>query len=359
MKYYDVELENVTKIFDNVVAVDDVTMKIERGKLTFFLGPSGCGKTTLLRLIGGLEEPTSGIIKIKGEDMTGVPAYKRPTRTVFQEWLLFPHMSVYDNIAYGLKILKVPKTERDRLVREVLELVGLTGYERRRPDELSGGEKQRVALARAMVCKPEILLLDEPIGSLDAKMRKQMQLELKNIQRELGTTFIYVTHDQEEALTMADTIAVMNKGKIEQIGSPREVYDEPKTKFVAEFIGETNLLPCRVVEDREKLLTVSSDGLKITARKVEGISLGDEAFISIRPRKIKIGDVNALGNVYPVLVRDVIFHGEEIRFIVELEDGRRLNVVTPRREEYEKLGPGQKVEIGWNTADGILVKKSV
>ncbi|MBS7645706.1 ABC transporter ATP-binding protein [Candidatus Bathyarchaeota archaeon] len=356
---YDVELEGVTKVFDGVVAVDDVTMKIEKGKLTFFLGPSGCGKTTLLRLIGGLEEPTSGIIKIKGEDMTRVPAYRRPTRTVFQEWLLFPHMSVYDNIAYGLKILKAPKAEIERRVKEALELVGLTGYERRRPDELSGGEKQRVALARAMVCKPEILLLDEPIGSLDAKMRKQMQIELKNIQKELGTTFIYVTHDQEEALTMADVIAVMNKGKVEQVGSPKEIYDEPKTRFVAEFIGETNLLPCRVVEDGEGVVTVSSDGLNITARKVEGISLGDEAFISIRPRKIKIKGAEALDNVYPAVVRDVIFHGEEIRFIVELEDGRRLNVVTPRIGEYEKMGTGQRIEIGWSAADSMLVKKSI
>jgi len=353
---YDVELDHVTKAFDSTIAVNDVSIGIDSGRLTFFLGPSGCGKTTMLRLIGGFEEPTFGKVRIKGKDMTGVPAYRRPTKTVFQEWLLFPHMSVYDNVRYGLRVLKLPESEQRKCVMEALELVGLSGYENRRPHQLSGGEKQRVALSRALVCRPEILLLDEPIGSLDAKMRKQMQIELKNLQEQLGLTFIYVTHDQEEALIMADKIAIVNKGKIEQVGTPREIYDEPKTKFVADFIGETNLLPCRVLKVEAGHLVLSWEGLSVLAPTTEDISQGQDGFVSVRPQNIALKHVERLPNIYTVRIRNRIFHGNGIRFIVEAENRKRLNLVVPRKQDYEDLDIGQETKVGWNTEDSRLVK---
>ncbi len=242
----DVRLENVVKRFDDAVAVDGISVEIPRGSFFAMLGPSGCGKTTTLRMIGGFEEPTEGRIFLGDQDVVGLPPYKRDVNTVFQSYALFPHMSIEDNVAFGLERKGIPKDQLKGRVAEMLELVGLAGFAKRKPKQLSGGQQQRVALGRALVNQPRVLLLDEPLGALDLKLRRNMQMELKRIQHEVGITFVHVTHDQEEAMTMADTIAVMNGGRIEQLGRPTELYERPATAFVAGFLGVSNLLPGRV-----------------------------------------------------------------------------------------------------------------
>ncbi|MCH7872965.1 MAG: ABC transporter ATP-binding protein, partial [Planctomycetes bacterium] len=245
---FAVELINVTKRFQKVTAVDNLTLSVEENRFFALLGPSGCGKTTTLRLIGGFEELTEGTILLHGDDVTGLKPYRRPINTVFQSYALFPHLNVYENVAFGLRRTKVPTQEIQRRVGEILELVQLKGLDKRKPHQLSGGQRQRVALARALVNKPRVLLLDEPLGALDLKLRKEMQIELKRIQHEASVTFIHVTHDQEEALTMADTIGVMNEGRIDRIGSPSEIYDDPRSMFVANFLGASNLMKAEVVD---------------------------------------------------------------------------------------------------------------
>src|SRR5215467_4725172 len=241
-------IERVSKRFGSVGAVDDVSIEIREGEFFSLLGPSGCGKTTTLRMVAGFELPDEGRIMLQGDDVTTVPANKRPVNMVFQQYALFPHMSVYDNVAFGLKVKRVPRADHEGRIREILRIVELEGMERRKPRQLSGGQQQRVALARALVNSPAALLLDEPLGALDVKLRKQMQLQLKAIQHDIGTTFVYVTHDQEEALAMSDRIAVMNDGRVEQIGSPREIYQNPSTAFVADFIGSLNAFDLRIDE---------------------------------------------------------------------------------------------------------------
>src|SRR3954451_3563135 len=243
-----IALTRVSKSFAGAAAVDDITLEIAEGEFFSLLGPSGCGKTTTLRMIAGFETPDAGRVVLRGTDVTTVPANRRPVNMVFQQYALFPHMSIYDNLAFGLRVKRVPRAEHAARIGELLHMVSLEGYEKRRPRQLSGGQQQRVALARALVNRPAALLLDEPLGALDVKLRKQMQLELKRIQNELGTTFVYVTHDQDEALAMSDRIAVMNKGRVEQIGEPREIYEHPKTAFVADFIGSLNALEFTVHE---------------------------------------------------------------------------------------------------------------
>src|SRR6266516_4054689 len=243
-----IALESVSKRFGGIGAVDDVSFPIAEGEFFSLLGPSGCGKTTTLRMIAGFEAPDEGRIVLQGRDVTSVPANRRPVNLVFQQYALFPHMSIFDNVAFGLRLKRVPKAELRTRVQEMLEVVSLQGFERRRPRQLSGGQQQRVVLARALVNRPAALLLDEPLGALDVKLRKQMQLELKRIQSTLGTTFVYVTHDQEEALAMSDRIAVMNGGRVEQTGEPREIYEHPTTPFVADFIGSLNALDLRIDE---------------------------------------------------------------------------------------------------------------
>ncbi|HET9970268.1 MAG TPA: ABC transporter ATP-binding protein, partial [Streptosporangiaceae bacterium] len=290
---YDVELRAVTKRFGSLKAVDAVSLKVRKGEFLSLLGPSGCGKTTSLRLVAGFEQPDEGEILIGGTDAVGTPPYRRDVNTVFQQYALFPHMSVLDNVAYGLKQRRVGKPERHARAREALELVRMTGRETQRPTTLSGGQQQRIALARALVMRPRVLLLDEPLGALDLKLRKQMQLELKRIQNDVGITFVHVTHDQEEAMTMADTIAVMNGGRIEQLGTPAELYEQPRTAFVAGFLGKSNLLDG----------TVSGDGV---VRLLDGSELrartnGNHGPVSIgvRPEKIRLGDagVNRLSGM--------------------------------------------------------------
>ncbi len=279
----DVRVENVVKRFDELVAVDGVSVEIPRGSFFAMLGPSGCGKTTTLRMIGGFEEPTSGAIYLGDRDVVGLPPYKRDVNTVFQSYALFPHMTIRDNVGFGLERRKVPKDEIKRRVGEMIELVGLAGREHVKPRQLSGGQQQRVALARALVNRPQVLLLDEPLGALDLKLRKQMQLELKRIQHDVGITFVHVTHDQEEAMTMADTIAVMNQGRIEQLGSPSELYERPRTAFVAGFLGKSNLLAGAVVDSGRVRL---ADGTEVRA-DVTGMT--GEIAIGVRPEKIQLG----------------------------------------------------------------------
>ena len=281
----DIRLESVTKRFQDVVAVDDLTLEIESGKFYALLGPSGCGKTTTLRMIGGFEEPTEGTIYLGDRAVTGLPPYKRDVNTVFQSYALFPHLTVFENVAFGLRRRGVKRGDLGGQVEEMLRIVGLAGYGSRKPRQLSGGQQQRVALARALVNHPRVLLLDEPLGALDLKLRKEMQLELKRIQHEMGFTFVHVTHDQEEAMTMADSIVVMNRGRIEQLGEPAELYERPRTAFVASFLGVSNLLP-GTVAGADSVRLESGETLRVTPTALDG-RRGTVA-VGIRPEKLTI-----------------------------------------------------------------------
>jgi len=309
-----ITFDQVSKHFGNVKAVDQADLEIYDGEFFSLLGPSGSGKTTCLRMIAGFERPTKGSIYLYGEDVSNLPPYERNVNTVFQDYALFPHMNVGDNIAYGLMVKGVSKPERMKRVDEMLELVQLTGYGDRKPAQLSGGQRQRVALARALINHPKVLLLDEPLGALDLKLRQQMQVELKSIQQRVGITFIFVTHDQEEALTMSDRIALFREGRIEQVGSPAEIYEHPATSFVAGFVGTSNLVSGEM------------------ANRIIGRSIT----FSIRPEKIHLGDVNAeiTSDSYSTggMVRDVIYLGLYTRYFIELADGGELVVVEQNLE---------------------------
>ncbi len=295
MTEIDVRLERVSKHFGDVAAVDDLSLDIAEGEFFSMLGPSGCGKTTTLRMIGGFEEPTLGTVYLGGRDVTDLPPYKRDVNTVFQSYALFPHLNVFDNVAFGLRRKKVAKDDVERRVKEAMSLVDLVGFEQRRPPQMSGGQQQRVALARALVNSPKVLLLDEPLGALDLKLRKQMQLELKRIQQEVGITFIYVTHDQEEAMTMSNRLAVMRHGKIEQLGPPEDVYENPATEFVAGFLGASNLLEGDIKETTDGTSTVALDAggaLRLPSARIPS-DAGSHLKVGVRPEKIAIrrGDI--------------------------------------------------------------------
>jgi len=283
-----IKITNISKHFGNVKAVDDVSFEIGEGEFFSLLGPSGCGKTTLLRLLAGFEYPSSGNILIDGADITAMPPDKRPTNMVFQNYAIFPHLNVEKNIQFGLRKLGLSKNEIDKKVKNVLRLVKLEGYEERFSNQLSGGQRQRVALARALVRQPKVLLLDEPLGALDKKLRDEMQLELRTLQKNIGITFVFVTHDQEEALTMSDRIAVVNEGKIQQVGKPEEIYERPKNKFVADFIGEANLLIGTCLAEGEKGICKLDIGQEISLPLSPKIKTGDRVTIFIRPERIKI-----------------------------------------------------------------------
>ncbi len=286
---FDVRLENVTKVFGETVAVDGLSLFIANGEFFSLLGPSGCGKTTTLSMIGGFEEPTGGAIFLGGADVSRLPPYKRDVNTVFQSYALFPHLNVFDNVAFGLRRKGIAKGEIGSRVRNMLTLVDLFDFEKRKSGQLSGGQRQRVALARALVNKPKLLLLDEPLGALDLKLRKQMQLELKRIQTEVGITFLYVTHDQEEAMVMSDRLAVMSKGRIEQVGRPNDVYDNPATEFVAQFLGDSNLLPGEIVERTGETVSLRLDDGTIVRVLAERLgNRGPRVKIGVRPEKIQI-----------------------------------------------------------------------
>ncbi|MCS7059391.1 MAG: ABC transporter ATP-binding protein [Meiothermus sp.] len=333
-----VRLEGVTKRFGDVRAVDNVSLEVRDGEFFSLLGPSGCGKTTLLRMIAGFDTPDEGRILIGGRDMTGVPPYLRPVNTVFQSYALFPHMNVEQNIAFGLRMKRMPKEEIARRVAWALELVNLSGFEKRRPDQMSGGQRQRVALARALVNEPEVLLLDEPLSALDLKLRQELRVDLMNLQEQLGITFIFVTHDQEEALVMSDRIAVMNKGRIEQLGPTEEIYELPKTAFVARFIGDSNLIPAKVLEPRRVRTPLG----EFVLDEDDALVPGQEVLLSIRPEKIRLfRERPNLPNVFRAKVDDIIYTGSENLYIL-LADGQRLmcetlnhDIQEPGHEEFD------------------------
>jgi spermidine/putrescine transport system ATP-binding protein len=347
-----VVLRNVTKRFDSFAAVDDLSLELGSGEFFTLLGPSGCGKTTTLRMIAGFERPTAGEIRIEGEDVAALPPHKRPTNTVFQSYALFPHLSVEANVAFGLKRKKVGKDEIAERVATELKRVGLAAEANRRPSQLSGGMQQRVALARALVNLPKVLLLDEPLGALDLKLRKGLQIELKRIQREVGITFVYVTHDQEEALTMSDRIAVMNRGKVEQVSIPEEVYDRPATTFVAGFIGVSNLMPATVAgSGRVKL----DSGLEVAA-DTGGLGTGEGCAAVVRPEKLTVSLVGeeptATAGEPRVegVVESSVYLGTATQIVVDLGGDVRMTVLVPNADEAERQrlpGGGARVTLSW------------
>jgi putative spermidine/putrescine transport system ATP-binding protein len=316
----DVEVVGARKSYGEVVAVDDVELRVGAGEFFTLLGPSGSGKTTTLRLIAGFEHPDAGQVRLAGADITNRPPYARDVNTVFQDYALFPHMTVAENVGYGLRVKGTGRAERARAVEEVLATVRLEGYGKRKPLQLSGGQRQRVALARAIVNRPRVLLLDEPLGALDLKLRQEMQVFLKSLQRDLGMTFLYVTHDQEEALTMSDRIAVFNRGRIEQIGTPNDVYDRPTSEFVAGFVGTSNI--------------VDRDGRRLC----------------IRPERISLGNGGE-----PAIVDDVVFVGAFTRYLVRTDKGERLTVV--QQSDGRTRGRGERVGIGWRDEDAFQLPR--
>ena len=350
-----VSLIEVAQRFGSNLVVRKLNMEIYEGEFLTLLGPSGCGKTTTLRMIAGFEDATSGIIKVQGERVENKEPYQRDVNTVFQNYALFPHMTVFDNVAYGLTIKKVPKDEIRQRVAEMLELVQLTDYERRKPDELSGGQKQRVAIARALINRPKVLLLDEPLGALDLKLRKQMQIELKRLQKKLGITFVYVTHDQEEALTMSDRIAVMNAGVIEQLGTPMEIYDHPLTRFVAGFIGESNIFDGTVTAVEGDLLRVDTPAGKLLTRG-SGFAVGEEMHVSIRPEYLEAGERNADGFDLPARIKDFTYMGTVVKTALDMADGTELKL--SRFEQDANAHEGDKVYLSWRPEKSVPIKKS-
>ena len=340
----------------------DLDLDIGRGEFFTLLGPSGCGKTTTLRMVAGFEEPTAGRVLIDGQDVARLPSHKRPTNTVFQSYALFPHLSVGENVAFGLRRKKVAKDETERRVAAELERVGLAGEINRRPNQLSGGQQQRVALARALVNLPKVLLLDEPLGALDLKLRKGLQIELKRIQREVGITFVYVTHDQEEALTMSDRIAVMNRGRVEQVADPETVYEHPATIFVAGFIGVSNLMPATVTGGGVKL----DDGPTVEA-ELNGFRVGERCHAVVRPEKLQItqGEVNGDGDAGMPSVEGVVesslYLGTTTQIAVDLPSDARMTVLVPNASEAERQrlpGGGARVTLRWRPEHMHLVKES-
>ena len=355
-----VVLDSVTKRFGELTAVDAIDLDIAEGEFFTMLGPSGCGKTTTLRMIAGFEEVTEGRLAIDDEDMLGIPPHKRPTNTVFQSYALFPHLCVKENVAFGLRRKGVEKGEIDRRVQEELERVGLAAEGNRRPAQLSGGMQQRVALARALVNLPRVLLLDEPLGALDLKLRKGLQVELKKIQREVGITFVYVTHDQEEALTMSDRIAVMNKGRIEQIGDPEEVYDRPTTTFVAGFIGVSNLMPATVRKSGAQGEVELDSGVHVNT-DVNGFRPGDRCHAVVRPEKLAIDSGDRGQPSVEGLVESSIYLGTSTQLIVQLAGEVLMTVLVPNADEAERQrlpGGGAKVKLSWAPEHIHVVRES-
>jgi putative spermidine/putrescine transport system ATP-binding protein len=325
---FSVEIDRVTKRFGGVTAVDEVTLEIRRGELFALLGPSGCGKTTLLRLVAGLEEPDAGAIRIGGADVTSRPAHRRPVNMVFQQYALFPHLTVEQNVAFGLRYKALPRAAQAEKTAAALALVRLTGYGHRRPDQLSGGQRQRVALARALVLEPQVLLLDEPLAALDPNLRREVQVELKGLQRSLGITFVFVTHDREEALALSDRIAVMDRGRVEQVGSPVEVFEAPATELVARFLGATNIF-------------TSENG----ARR----------FV-VRPEKLSLRTSGEPG--LRVTVRERVYHGATTEWIVEDERGERFTVLSQNAGSEIPLPPGSAAILFWDSRHEVVLRET-
>jgi spermidine/putrescine transport system ATP-binding protein len=358
-----IALTGVSKSFAGARAVNDVTLEIADGEFFSLLGPSGCGKTTTLRMIAGFETPDTGRVILQGRDVTSVPANRRPVNMVFQQYALFPHMSIYDNVAFGLKMNRVPRAEHGARIGDLLRIVALEGYEKRRPRQLSGGQQQRVALARALVNRPAALLLDEPLGALDVKLRRQMQLELKRIQHELGTTFVYVTHDQDEALAMSDRIAVMNRGQVEQLGTPREIYERPRTAFVADFIGSLNTIELRIDElvggycvsrfAADERIVASVDGRR---------AIGETVRIAVRPEHVRLGPLGSTapeqGSRLSGTIGELVYLGMYTQFHVDTPAGR---IVSHRLadEPAVRLEAGAPVTLSWPPEHATVVDSTL
>lgn len=347
-----VKLDNITKSFEDGEILKPINLDVYEGEFLTFLGPSGCGKTTTLRIIAGFETPTSGKVLLDGQDVTELPPYKRNVNTVFQNYALFPHMNIFDNVAFGLVEKKTDKKVIAEKVNQMLEMVQLGKMGSRKPSQLSGGQKQRVAIARALANDPKVLLLDEPLGALDMKLRKRMQLELKALQKSLGITFIYVTHDQEEALTMSDRIVVMNKGKFEQIGTAREIYEHPKTKFVADFIGESNIFEAGVVENKDGIVKLVMENGHVQANGKEFIK--DEiVYICVRPENVHISTTPAENFTLKGYVTDQIFVGNAVKTVVSLPNGDQVKVnMHPLAKPIEI---GTLVNVFWDEDKAVVM----
>src|ERR1700689_2996439 len=365
-----VEVERISKSFGDFTAVNDVSLKIYKGEIFCLLGASGCGKTTLLRMLGGFETPTSGRILIDGEDMTGVPPYERPVNMMFQSYALFPHMNVEQNVAFGLKQDGVPKAEIAERVATMLELVKLGGFAKRKPHQLSGGQRQRVALARSLVKRPKVLLLDEPLGALDKKLREHTQFELIGLQDKLGVTFLVVTHDQEEAMTLATRIGVMDHGEIVQAGTPSEIYEFPSSKFVADFVGSVNIFEGKLLEDEPEYVRIGSDELGGTLYVSHGISAAPEAVLwaAVRPEKIFMstsppqidgsGAAHGTDNVVRGAVQDIAYLGDLSIYLVKLATGKVVRVTQPNTSRHaEAITWDQQVYLSWDASSPVVVTR--
>jgi spermidine/putrescine transport system ATP-binding protein len=361
-----VSLRGVTKRFGDFTAVSQMQLDIPRGQFFTMLGPSGCGKTTTLRMIAGFEEPTEGTVLLDGDDVTGLPAFRRPTNTVFQSYALFPHLSVERNVSFGLERKRLPKDEVRRRVAEELERVGLAREAKRKPRQLSGGQQQRVALARALVNRPAVLLLDEPLGALDLKLRKQLQVELKRIQQDVGITFVYVTHDQEEALTMSDRIAVMNRGVVEQLDEPEEIYERPSTTFVAGFIGVSNLMPGEVLSTGTGTVELRLDAGPTVRAGAAGATVGERAHAVVRPEKLQLhgtnGDDPVSGRAHvDGQVESSLYLGTATQVVVRLPDDTRMTVLVPNTDEearHRLPAAGDGARLTWSDENIHMVKET-
>jgi spermidine/putrescine transport system ATP-binding protein len=352
-----VSMTNVEKWYGSNHVVKNCNLNIEEGEFLTLLGPSGCGKTTTLRMISGFELPSEGMVKVEGENVEKKEPYERSVNTVFQNYALFPNMNVYDNIAYGLKVKKVPKAEIKERVTQMLKLVQLEGFGKRRITQMSGGQKQRVAIARALINRPKVLLLDEPLGALDMKLRKQMQIELKRLQRKLEITFVYVTHDQEEALTMSDRIAVMSAGVIEQIGTPKEIYLKPRTRFVANFIGESDLFDGIITAESDGVLSIGTEvgtvkGLKENTT-IGSVKVNDPVSVCVRPEHMKISTEKPEGFSVQAVVKDKIFVGNLIKEIAVINNGNEIKINSINAADLPE--PGSHVYLSWDLKDAVVI----
>ena len=348
-----VKIDNINKQYGNSHVVKDLFLDIKKGEFLTMLGPSGCGKTTTLRMIAGFETPTSGNIYIEGEEVQNTEPYDREVNTVFQNYALFPHMTIYDNLAFGLTVKKVNKAEIKKRVTEILDLVQLVGFENRKPDQLSGGQKQRVAIGRALINRPKVLLLDEPLGALDLKLRKQMQFELKRLQKKLGITFIYVTHDQEEALTMSDRIAIMYGGNLEQIGTPKEIYEKPKSKFVADFIGESNIFYGVANKKKGDLLEIKLENGSVLAIDSQ-IEDNEIIYVLVRPENIKLSKEPVEGFSLVGKVKEHVYIGNVNKTIIMLTTGMEVKMNTTPK--VEQLPIGSEIYVYWEKEDAVIIK---
>ena len=348
-----VKIENVNKKYGENHVVRDLFLEIKKGEFLTMLGPSGCGKTTTLRMIAGFETPTNGNIYIEGKEIQNTEPFEREVNTVFQNYALFPHMTIYDNLAFGLTVKKVNKAEIKERVTEILELVQLVGFENRKPDQLSGGQKQRVAIGRALINKPKVLLLDEPLGALDMKLRKQMQFELKRLQKKLGITFVYVTHDQEEALTMSDRIAIMYGGDLEQIGTPKEIYERPKSKFVADFIGESNIFYGVANKNGDDVLKVKLESGEVLALDSQ-VKDNEIIYVLVRPENIKLSTVMVDGFTLVGKVKEHVYIGNVNKTIIVLPTGMEIKMNT--NPKVELLPIGSDICVYWDKEDAVVIK---